>query len=359
MTIEFAGNQEIVQEARKHLDQPAWDFLVGGSESETALRRNRLAFDRLGFRPRVLVDVRNVDPSTTFLGHKLRIPVVLAPVGSLQRFAPEGAVAAAKAADQFGIGQVVSSATLPQLEDTAKTGKHLKVFQLYIRDDWPWVEDMVHRMKKAGYTALCLTVDTARASRRERPILGRSSLALVSGPGAGREYGAAMTWESMGRLKKMAGLPFMLKGIATAEDAKLAVEHGVDVIWVSNHGGRQLDHSLGTMDTLPEIVEAVDGKADIMLDGGVNRGTDVLKAIALGVKAVAIGRMQGYGLAAAGPAGLVRVLEIMEDEIVSAMGLLGVTRVDQITSAYVRRTDPVLMPHEMSAWVNIPEGRIQ
>lgn len=356
MTLGFVTSEEIIQAARRNLAQAEWDYLVGGSESETTLRRNRLAFDRVAFRPRVLVDVSQVDPSTTFLGQTLRIPVMLAPVGGLQRFDPEGGVASTRAAAEFGTMHVLSSATEPALEETAAAGTNPKVFQLYVRGDWGWIEEIVGRAKQAGYMALCLTVDTALPSRRERPMLGRSAPAA-----AGQRslpYQAALTWESMDRIKDLAGLPFMLKGIATAEDATLAVEHGVDVIWVSNHGGRQLDHGVGTMDALPEIAEAVDGKADIVLDGGVLRGSDVLKAVALGVKAVAIGRLQGWGLAAGGTAGIVRMLEILEDEIRSAMGLLGVTSMDRLTAAYVRRAEPVTMPHEMSAWVNMPTGRI-
>jgi isopentenyl diphosphate isomerase/L-lactate dehydrogenase-like FMN-dependent dehydrogenase len=173
-----------------------------------------------------------------------------------------------------------------------------------------------------------------------------------------REWQASVTWESIDRMKEYAGLPFMLKGIATAEDAVLAVEHGVDVIWVSNHGGRQLDHGLGTMDMLPEILDAVGDKAEIILDGGVLRGTDVLKAVALGARAVAIGKLQGWGLAAAGKDGLVRVLEILEDEMRVAMGLLGVTSIDQLTRSHVCKAEATTLPHEMSAWVNMPGGRL-
>ncbi|MBI4198835.1 MAG: alpha-hydroxy-acid oxidizing protein [Chloroflexi bacterium] len=357
MSSDFVTNEEVVQAARRKLTQDAWDYLVGGSESETSMRRNRLAFDRLAFRPRVLVNVSTIDPSTTFLGHKMRIPVMLAPVGGLHRFTPLGAVAATKAAAQFGTIHVVSSVTEPSLEETAAAASEPKVFQLYVRGDWAWIEDIIGRVKRAGYAALCLTVDTALPSRRERPMLNRSAPAARGG-GRNPSFQAALTWESMARIKEMAGLPFMLKGVATAEDAALAIEHGVDVIWVSNHGGRQLDHGLGTLDVLPEITEAVAGKADVVLDGGVQRGTDVLKAVALGASAVAIGKLQGWGLAAAGPEGLVRVLEILEDELVSAMGLLGVTTIDQLTPAYVRRAEAVTPPHEMSAWVNMPVGRI-
>jgi len=173
-----------------------------------------------------------------------------------------------------------------------------------------------------------------------------------------RNYLTELTWEKMDEIKEMWGGPFLLKGVATPEDATLAVEHGVDVIWVSNHGGRQLDHGLGALDNLPEIVQAVGGRADIVLDGGVQRATDIVKAIALGAKAVAIGRLQAWGLGAAGKDGCLRVLEILENEMTSALGLLGVTSVDQLGPRYVCRAEPVTPPHEMSAWVNMPGGRI-
>lgn len=357
MSSEFVSNEEIVQVARRNLVQGAWDYLVGGSESETTLRRNRLAFDRIAFRPRVLINVSSIDPSTTFLGHQLRIPVMLAPIGSLQTFAAEGGIAATKAAAEFGIMHVVSSATEPSLEEIAASASNPKVFQLYVHGDWAWVEDVIGRAKQAGFMALCLTVDTAHYSRRERPMVHRWVTPARRTP-RDPSYQASLTWEAMDRIKELADLPFMLKGVATAEDAALAVEHGVDVIWVSNHGGRQLDHGLGTMDMLPEIIEAVAGKADVVLDGGIQRGSDVLKAVALGARAVAIGKLQGLGLAAAGTAGLVRVLEILEDELVCAMGLLGVTSIGQLTPAHVCKAEAVTAPHEMSAWVNMPGGRI-
>ena len=365
----FVTNQEIVQAARRNLSQGAWDYLSGGSESETTLRRNRLAFDTLAFRPRVLADVSTIDASTTLLGQEMRLPVVLAPIGSQQVFTSEGGAAAARAADEFGMLDVVSSVTEPRLEDIAAAGGNSKVFQLYIQGDWAWIEEMIARVKRAGYSALCITVDTARPSRRDRTLLSRwspranflasgsSSPHQVSG-GRNGAHGSTVTWETIARIKDLADLPFMLKGVATAEDAAMAVEHGIDVVWVSNHGGRQLDHGLGTMDILPEVIQAVDGKADVILDGGIQRGSDVLKAIAMGARATAIGKLQCWGLAAAGTAGLVRALEILEDEIISAMGLLGVTSVEQLSPAYVCKAQPVTMPHEMSAWVNMPEGRI-
>jgi isopentenyl diphosphate isomerase/L-lactate dehydrogenase-like FMN-dependent dehydrogenase len=162
----------------------------------------------------------------------------------------------------------------------------------------------------------------------------------------------------MDRIRDLAGLAFMLKGVQTAEDAEIAVQHGVDYIWVSNHGGRQIDHGLGSLETLPEIVRVVAGRARIIVDGGVQRGTDILKAIALGADVVALGRLQGWGLAAGGVAGCVRMLEILEDELMSAMGLIGVTSIDKVTPKYVCPADPVAEAHEMSSWVNMPVARI-
>lgn len=358
MAREYVSNEELIQEARRRLHQGAWDYLVGGAASETTLRRNRLAFDRVAFRPRVLVDVSQIDPTTTFLGHPLRIPAILAPLGSLQVFDPGGAVPATQAATEFGILHAVSSVTLPALEETAAATPTPKIFQLYVHGDMKWTEEIIGRVKAAGYAALALTVDVAHYSRRERPMLARyqrPSQRLIPD----QNYLGALTWETMDMIKEVAGLPFMLKGVQTAEDAALAVEHGVDVVWASNHGGRQIDHGLGTLTTLPEIVQAVNGRARIIVDGGVQRGSDILKAVALGADAVALGRLQGWGLAAAGKEGVVRMLEILEDELVCEMGLLGVSSIAQVTPKYVCPAEAVTPPHEMSSWVNMPVGRIQ
>lgn len=356
MAIDFVSNQEIITAARRNLTQNVWNYLTGGSESETTMRRNRLALDSLAFRPRVLIDVSKMDTSTLFLGHRLRIPVMLAPIGSLQSITAEGGVAVAKAAAEFGTMNFVSSVTQPSLEEIAAGSQNPKIFQLYVQGDMQWVENLLARVKKAGYTALCLTVDTAYYSRRERQMMDR--WLPPSRRATGYEHRAALTWETMDAIKEMAGLPFILKGVATAEDAAIAVEHGVQAVYVSNHGGRQLDHGRGTIEVLPEIVAAVSGKAEIVLDGGILRGSDVLKAVALGAKAVAIGKLQGWGLAAAGQAGLVRVLELLESEISIAMGLLGVRNLAELTPRHVCKAEPVTEPHEMSAFVHIPGGRL-
>ena len=252
---------------------------------------------------------------------------------------------------------MLSSVTLPSLEETMDASDFAKSYQLYIHGDWEWTKDMIARVKEAGYKGFCVTVDTANYSRRERPMLSRWTPVSRRNP-LDPQWQAAVTWDSIDRIKSEVGLPFMLKGIATAEDARIAVDHGVDVVWVSNHGGRQLDHGQGTMEMLPEIVEAVEGKAEIVLDGGVQRGSDVIKAVALGAKAVAIGKMQGWGLAAGGTAGLLRVFEILEEEIKVAMGLMGVTSIDQLNPSYTCPAELVTMPHEMSSWVNQPDDRI-
>jgi glycolate oxidase len=353
----FATNQEIILAARQKLEQGPWDYLVGGSESETTMRRNRLGFDQLAFRPRIGANVAEVDASTTFLGHRLRIPVLTAPIGSLQEFAPGGAADAAAATARFGTIPVISSSTQPSLEETAAASEGPKIFQLYVEGDWDWLQAILKRVKDAGYAALTLTADTAVYSRRERPLLHRYAPPTRRNP-PDPKWRASITWDLMDRIKDFAGLPFLLKGVATPEDAAIAVEHGVDVIWISNHGGRQLDHGMGAIQLLPEIARAVAGRADIVLDGGVQRGSDVVKALALGARAVAIGKLQGWGLAADGSDGLERVLELLEDEMRIAMALLGVRRVVQLSGALVTHADPVRWPHEMSAFPDIPGDRV-
>ncbi len=357
MSVDFVTNQEIIMAARRNLTQDVWDYLTGGAESETTMRRNRLGLDSLAFRPRVLVDVSKVDTSTTFLGHKLRMPVMMAPIGSLQSLTPEGGVAVSKAAAEFGTMNFISSVTQPSLEETAASTQSPKVFQLYVRGDLKWVEDILGRVKKAGYSALCLTVDTAYYGNREKQMMNRW-LPPSRRAASNRHFQAALTWEIMDAIKEIGGLPFILKGVATAEDAAIAVEHGVDVVYISNHGGRQLDHGQGTIDTLPEIVQAVGGKAEILIDGGFLRGSDVVKAISLGARAVNIGKLQGWALAAAGQEGLVRALELLEAEMKITMGLLGVRGVDQIRPTHVCRAQPTAPPHEMSAFVHMPGGRL-
>jgi len=353
----YLTNDQIIELAKERLDQGPWDYLVGASESETTQRRNRLAFDKVGFRPRVLIDVSTIDNSTEFIGQTLRIPVLLAPIGLLQVFDSKGGITVAKAAEKFGTIQVVSSVTEPSLEETMESSSFSKIFQLYVQGDWEWTKNMISRAEEAGYKALCITVDTAVYSRRERPMLS-NWIPISQRNKVDPKWRASLTWDDIDKIKNFTSLPVMLKGIATSEDASIGIEHGVDSIWVSNHGGRQLDHGKGSLDILPEVVDAVSGKASIILDGGIQRGSDVVKALIMGANAVAIGKMQGWGLAAGGEEGLIRSLEILEDEYASTLSFIGVTETKQLNKKHVCASDPVNLPHEMSSWVNFPNGRL-
>jgi len=346
---EFLTIHEIVKRARTNLNQNYWDYLAGGTESETTLRRNRMGLDSIAFRPRVLRDVSTIDTSGRLLGHRLRIPVLLAPIGSLESFHPGGGASASLAAARFGTINIQSSVSSPNLEETAAAADNPKIFQLYVRGDDSWIDDHVRRAVDAGYVAFCLTVDTAIYSRRERDIAKRFVKPWRQ-RARGLEFQAGLNWGHVERFKAKWNIPLILKGIATAEDATLAVERGVDVVYVSNHGGRQLDHGRGAIEVLPEVVEAVGGKAEVVIDGSFTRGTDVVKALALGADAVAVGRLLGAGLAAKGVDGVVRVLELLEDEITSALGLLGVKNFGELDRSYLRAAQPVNPPHVTSAF---------
>ena len=350
---DFMNLHEIVHKARQNLNQNAWDYIVGGVETETTLRRNRMALDSLAFRPRVLRDVSKIDPTTEILGRKLRLPIVLCPVGSLESFHPGGAAPVVKAAAEFGVSHMLSSVCDPGLEGVAKAAPDaLRIFQLYVRGDAAWVDDFVARAIANDYAAFCLTVDTAHYSRRERDIAKRH---ITGGRrrATGREFQAALDWHTVERIKTKFDVPLAIKGIATAEDAKIALDHGVDFIYVSNHGGRQLDHGRGSMDVLPEIVEAVAGRAKIIVDGGFYRGSDIVKAIALGAHLVGLGRMQCYGLAANGQVGIVRMLELLEDEIIRSMGLLGATSLGKLDPSYLHAAAPTGPAHVFSAFPHL------
>ena len=347
---EFECLHEFIAKARKNLKQGEWDYVSGGSESETTLRRNRMALDSIALRPRVLRDVSKIDASVERLGRKIRLPVLLAPVGSLECLDPDGAVAMARAAGKFGVPHMLSSSGDPGLVPVAKAAPDaLRLYQLYVRGDDAFVEDRVRQAIDHGYKAFCFTVDTAVYSRRERDITKRF-VVLGRRRASGHSYQAGLSWRTIERVKKTFDIPVVVKGIATAEDALIAVEHGVDWIYVSNHGGRQLDHGRGSMDVLPEVVAAVKGRAKIIVDGSICRGTDVIKGIAAGADLVGIGRMQCYALAAGGTDGVVRMLEILEDEIHRALANCGVTGFAGLEKAHLHPAMPVTPPHVFSAF---------
>ena len=341
---------EIIDAARANLDQDIWDYISGAAESETTARRNRLAIDSLALRPRVLRDVASIDTSSTLLGHPLRIPVVLAPVGALETITPDGGIASARAAERFGVLPIISSVTEPSFAAVGAATPGPKVSQLYIRGDAAWADELIGRVLDAGFAAIALTVDAAHYGRRERQL--RSGWRPPSQrPGAepGIAWQARLTWEWLERMHDRAGVPMIVKGIQTARDAEIAAERGIEVIYVSNHGGRDLDHAEATIATLPEIVDAVAGRAEIVVDGGFMRGTDVLKAIALGANAVGLGRLQAYALAAGGEAALLRVLELLEEEIRTTMGLLGVVALGELDASFVRESRALPAPSALLA----------
>ena len=337
----LATLHEIVEQARRRLPEGVWNYLVGGAESETTLRRNRQALDSIAFRPRVLRDVSGVDCSATLLGRTLRAPVLLAPIGSLQDLHPRGGAAVAEAAVGAGVAMMLSSASAPGLEATAEAGGDgLKIFQLYVRGDPDWVDDHVRRAIDAGYDAFCFTVDLDYYSRRERDI-ARRFVTTGRRNVSGEDHQKRFTWDGVKRVQDRFDIPLVLKGIATAEDAALACDIGIDVVYVSNHGGRQLDHGRGCIEVVPEVVEAVAGRAEILVDGGFLRGTDIVKAITLGATAVGVGRLNGFGIAAGGASGITRMLELLEGEIRACLGLLGVNRFEELDGCYLHRAEPV------------------
>ncbi len=352
---DFVSLQEIVVAARRRLPQHLWDHLSGGSDSETTLLRNRQALDSLALRQRVLVDVRNIDLTTTLLGQPLSLPVFLAPVGGFVGFVnPDaGAIPIARAAVAHGTAAFISTAAKPGFEAAAAAVSEPLIFQLYVRSDRKWVEDILDRVKAAGYRALCVCVDRNYYGRRERDIISRAHVREGFGDPS---FQMGLKWEDLAWMKQRIELPLIVKGIATAEDARLSIEHGADVVYVSNHGGRQLDHAQGTIEVLPEVVEAVDGRAEILWDGGVQRGTDVIKALCLGARAVGVGKLLGWALAAGGEAGLKRMLELMEVEIRTAMGLMGVTSLAQLNPSWLRPTQPVRPASATSAYPYFEAG---
>jgi isopentenyl diphosphate isomerase/L-lactate dehydrogenase-like FMN-dependent dehydrogenase len=341
--------------AKRNLAPEAWDYLMGGSETETTLNQNRRALDRIAFRPRVLRNVVHIDTGTTLLGLKLKLPIVLAPIGSMQDIITEGGVAPTRAAARTGIVHMLSSVCAPGMEIIAKAADYPKLFQLYVRGDQQWVDDTLKKALACGYRALCLTVDRANYGRRERDIAKGHSPTARRGA-ATETFQAALTWNDVDRIRSYANVPLILKGIATAEDAEIALAHGVDCIYVSNHGGRQLDHSRGSIAALPEIVAAVGGQAEIIVDGGITRGTDVLKAIALGATAVGMGRMQGIALGAGGEGAVVRMIEIIENEMLNAMALLGVTKLSELSPRYLAPAEPLARNWLESAFPLLREG---
>jgi len=372
---ELSTLQEIVLEARNRLKAEVWDFIAGATEAEVTLRRNRQGLDCLAFNPRVLRDVARIDTARTFLGFKLAIPVMMAPIGSLTLIDPTGAVAVANACAQCGTVMFYSTFADPPLAEVRSKVDHPLILGLYVRGDQVWLDRALDEAKAAGCVAIAVVTEAPYYSRRERDLINRfRSRGSKSGTYAAtqkilREGGsveeqesahasmvtARLTWKTIERIRDRSDLPIILKGVSTPADAELAIDLGVSAIYISNHGGRQLDCAHGTVQLLPRIVEAVAGKAPIIVDGGICRGTDVIKAIALGAQAVCIGRLQCWALAAGGEAALVRALDILEEEIIITMGLLGVTQLSDLDRSYIEPTDAIEPAHLLNAFPVVKE----
>jgi len=321
------------QLAAERLDPGAHGYYAGGAGDEVTLRDNVAAYERWQLRPRVLVDVAACTTATTVLGHEVSMPLLVAPVAYQRVAHPDGEVAMARAALGAGTLMCLSTMATATPEEVAVTGV-ARWFQVYVFRDESVTFDLVARAKDAGFTALVLTVDTPVFGRRERdfrtgftlpselnvPSLGHGG---VTPQEAFSWLSQSVSWRDIERLASSAGLPVLVKGVLTAEDAQLACEHGAAGIVVSNHGGRQLDGVSATIDALPEVVDAVAGRVEVLVDGGIRRGADVVKALALGARAALAGRAPLWGLAAEGEAGARHVLELLRDEIKLALQLVG------------------------------------
>ncbi|MCI0437627.1 MAG: alpha-hydroxy-acid oxidizing protein [Chloroflexi bacterium] len=357
--------------AKQQMPHDLWDFVAGGCNDEITVRRNHSAFEELTINPRFLVDVSNRDLSTTVLGEKISFPVMIAPAGGQRQVHPEGERATARAAGSMGTLYALPTSSGYSIEEVAEVATGPLWFQLYHYNDQV-TELFVTRAKKAGYKAIVLTIDTPSPSPKEKDVRNRfmrrpgvhwgslrdypdmprraeargdgsaplttglaESIGVPDSPDWNPPGYVGLTWERLGWLRGLTGLPLVVKGVRTVEDAVLSAQHGADAIVVSNHGGRQLDGTLSTIETLPAIADAVGDRLEVYLDSGVRRGVDVLKAIALGARAVFVGRPLFWGLAVNGEAGVRKMLMILREEFDRAMSYCGKTSVAQIDRSVV------------------------
>lgn len=360
MAVSFTNLFELEELARAKLPKAVFDYIMGGSGDEVSLRRNREAYSRWALRPSVLVDVGQRSTATTVLGDRISMPIIVAPTAFHGLVHPEGELASARGTGEAATIFVASTLSTRSLEEIAAVTTAPLWFQLYVSKDRGATELLVKRAAKAGYHAICVTVDAPISGRRERdeknafilpqnlriPNLEAIGMdRMERGEESGSAFAAhfskmldpTLTWNDIDWLRSVSPLPIVLKGIMRHEDAKLAVQHGAKAIVVSNHGGRQLDDTVGTIDVLPEVVEAVRGQVEILVDGGIMRGTDVLKALALGAHAVLLGRPILWGLAISGLQGVRAVLDQLRMELDSAMALAGRRTLSEIDRTLIEQ----------------------
>ncbi|HEX3154680.1 MAG TPA: alpha-hydroxy acid oxidase [Candidatus Angelobacter sp.] len=355
MNLPTADVMQFEPLARPRLSQMAYDYVRSGGADEITMRENRAGFERLKLSPSVLVDVSKIDTRVNLFGGEFESPILLAPVAYHRLYHAEGEIGTAQGASAAGAGFVISSFTTTSIDEIARKTQRPIWFQLYVQRDREFTKDMVQRAVASGCKAVCLTVDTPVLGNRygqlsfglpkELECVHMRGLSTLSGPGVSQAtqghktqragiydtiFDPSFNWSDLEWLRSVAGVPVILKGVLSAEDGKRAVERGADGVIVSNHGGRNLDTVPATIDALPRVVEAVAGRIPVMLDSGIRRGTDVLMALALGAKAVFIGRPYIYGLAAGGAKGVERVITILRDELERAMALTGRTSIAEI-----------------------------
>jgi len=370
---------DLRRRARRRLPRAVFDFADGGAEDETTLRANRRGFGQITFRPRALVDVSERDQSTTILGQRVSSPLVIAPTGLPGLLWPRAELALARAAAKRGIIYTVSTHASTSIEEVAQGASGPLWFQLYVLRDRDLVRRLIERAQAAGYRALVVTVDVPLLGQRERdlrngatippkltvrnvldtvqrigwlrrvllgpPITFQNFVGTTASAGddpvslwsyVSKQHDPSVDWDDLAWFRSLWNGPLAIKGIMTGEDARRAVDHGIDAIVVSNHGGRQLDSLPSAIEVLPEVADAVGDRAEVILDGGVRRGTDVIKALSLGARACMIGRPALYGLGAGGQVGVERAIEIFQTEIDRALGLLGRPRLADLDRSAVR-----------------------
>lgn len=327
--------------AQKKLSQHAYDYLVGGADDLRTFNRNIEAYQHFQIRPRRLVDVRNIDTSMELLGGKYNSPIILAPVGFQELFHPEGEIPAVKAAEAKGHLAISSTVTSKSFSEICQAVKTPPWFQLYTTPNKKTTIRLLDKAKENGCKTIVLTIDVPVAGNREQHIHilkgnMRDSNTLGNFENEDASFDAGLTWDFIPWFRKNYDMKLFIKGILTGEDAALALEHEVDGIIISNHGGRQLESDLATIEVLEEIVQVIQNEIPILIDGGIRRGTDIFKALALGATAVCIGRPYIYGLATDGQAGVERVLEILQTELVRNMQLAGVTSIGDLNRRFIR-----------------------
>jgi 4-hydroxymandelate oxidase len=324
------------------MDAAAYSVVRGWAGTGWTTEENLRAFQRWVFLPQVLVNVERVSTSTTVLGTPIDVPVMLAPTASHKLAHRDGELAAARAALRVNTIQVLSTYASTSLEDVARVGPS-RWLQLYWFTDWALTRELIERAAAAGYSAIVLTVDAAADAWRDELLRHPFVLPrVIHEPNTHDrllQIDPTLTWHSLERLRSVSALPLVLKGVIHPRDARLAVDAGVAAIVVSNHGGRQLDGCVASLDALGDVLEAVDGRLEVLMDGGVRRGTDVLKALALGARAVLLGRSIQWALATGGEAGILRLFELITGELRSAMALCGCPSVQGISPAIVRPND--------------------